>query len=174
MYKADSESTKSPAVAATRATAVKWYFAALKKYAVFTGRARRKEYWYFTLFHLLIIFTLAFIAAVTEAYGPLAPGWVLFDLYLLGSLIPHLAVSARAAAAECNLAVGRIYSRWAAKDALGAPGTPTQLWAHALIAYQSSLGYYNSIQKQRPLRPFEEQAQASIAREIARCHTALR
>ena len=32
-----------------------WYLEALKKYAVFSGRARRKEYWYFVLFHLIII-----------------------------------------------------------------------------------------------------------------------
>ena len=26
-----------------------WYLAVLKKYAVFEGRARRKEYWIFTI-----------------------------------------------------------------------------------------------------------------------------
>ena len=30
-----------------------WYIGAIEKYAVFQGRARRKEYWYFTLFNML-------------------------------------------------------------------------------------------------------------------------
>ncbi len=32
----------------------KYYLAVLKKYATFSGRARRKEYWYFTLMNLII------------------------------------------------------------------------------------------------------------------------
>ncbi len=31
-----------------------WYLDVLKKYAEFGGRARRKEYWYFVLFNILI------------------------------------------------------------------------------------------------------------------------
>ena len=31
-----------------------WYLKALKNYANFSGRARRKEYWYFTLFNLIV------------------------------------------------------------------------------------------------------------------------
>ena len=30
-----------------------WYLEALKKYAVFSGRARRTEYWMFGLFYLI-------------------------------------------------------------------------------------------------------------------------
>ena len=32
-----------------------WYLRALRKYLDFSGRARRKEYWYFTLFYGLSI-----------------------------------------------------------------------------------------------------------------------
>ena len=32
-----------------------WYFEVLKKYAVFSGRARRKEYWMFVLFNFIFI-----------------------------------------------------------------------------------------------------------------------
>ena len=35
-------------------TAVKWYLAALKKYAIFNGRSRRTEYWMFVLLNSLI------------------------------------------------------------------------------------------------------------------------
>jgi len=31
-----------------------WYLEALKKYAVFGGRSRRKEYWYFVLFNIMV------------------------------------------------------------------------------------------------------------------------
>ena len=33
-----------------------WYFEVLKKYVVFKGRARRKEYWMFNLFNFIISF----------------------------------------------------------------------------------------------------------------------
>ena len=32
----------------------KYYLAVLKKYATFSGRARRKEYWYFALMNFII------------------------------------------------------------------------------------------------------------------------
>ena len=41
-----------------------WYLQVLKKYAVFSGRARRKEYWYFSLFNFIIGFVLGIIDAV--------------------------------------------------------------------------------------------------------------
>ncbi len=31
-----------------------WYIEVLRKYAVFSGRARRKEYWLFFLFNMII------------------------------------------------------------------------------------------------------------------------
>ena len=36
-----------------------WYLEVLKKYAVFGGRARRREYWYFFLFNTLFSIVLA-------------------------------------------------------------------------------------------------------------------
>ena len=71
-----------------------WYFQVLKKYAVFSGRARRKEYWMFVLFN--IIFTI--VASILDAvllptvmggFGPL------YCLYALAVLVPSLAVSVR-------------------------------------------------------------------------------
>jgi hypothetical protein len=35
-----------------------WYLEALKKYAVFSGRSRRKEYWYFVLFNIIVAIVL--------------------------------------------------------------------------------------------------------------------
>lgn len=31
-----------------------WFMTALRKYAVFSGRSRRREYWYFGLFYLIL------------------------------------------------------------------------------------------------------------------------
>ena len=74
-----------------------WYLEVLKKYAVFGGRARRKEYWYFYLFHLLIYIVLGIIDGVTGTFE-LVPGAVLGllgGLYSLAVLIPGFAVAVR-------------------------------------------------------------------------------
>ena len=74
---------------------MKWYLDVLKKYAVFSGRARRKEYWMFTLFH--IIFAIAAIA-IDSIIGTAIDGvgYGLFYLvYVLALLVPGLAVSVR-------------------------------------------------------------------------------
>ncbi|KPL17442.1 MAG: hypothetical protein AMS26_01020 [Bacteroides sp. SM23_62] len=65
-----------------------WYIEVLKKYAVFSGRARRKEYWYFVLFNLIIYIILSIIDyAINSA--------ILSTIYSLGVLIPSIAVAVR-------------------------------------------------------------------------------
>ena len=66
-----------------------WYLEVLKKYAVFTGRARRTEYWMFFLFNLIITFVLYFIESLAGGPG------VLGALYSLAVLIPAIAVGVR-------------------------------------------------------------------------------
>jgi uncharacterized membrane protein YhaH (DUF805 family) len=56
---------------------------------VFSGRARRKEYWLFTLFNIVIVIVLA---ALDMAIGT---GGILAGLYELAILIPALAVTVR-------------------------------------------------------------------------------
>ena len=71
-----------------------WYFEALKKYAVFSGRSRRKEYWYFFLFNLII----AFILGLIEGLAGIAPETnqsILAILYQLAILLPSIAVGVR-------------------------------------------------------------------------------
>ncbi|MGL6257695.1 DUF805 domain-containing protein [Vibrio sp. WXL210] len=67
---------------------MEWYFAVLKKYAVFTGRARRQEYWMFVLFNVIISIAIALIERVigTNFIG---------GLYSLAVFIPSLAVAVR-------------------------------------------------------------------------------
>ncbi len=72
-----------------------WYLEVLKKYAVFSGRARRKEYWYFSLFNLLITIVLAVIDGMTGTLIAEANIGLLGGIYALAVLIPALAVSVR-------------------------------------------------------------------------------
>lgn len=71
-----------------------WYLKVIEKYTVFSGRARRKEYWMFTLFNIIfftvaIIFDYALIDAVRWDIS-------LFSyIYILSIFIPWLAVSVR-------------------------------------------------------------------------------
>jgi len=71
-----------------------WYLEVLKKYAVFTGRARRKEYWYFFLFNIIISFVLGLIEGLLGMF-PEAHQSVLATLYSLAVLLPAIGVSIR-------------------------------------------------------------------------------
>lgn len=68
---------------------MEWYLKALRQYADFEGRARRKEYWMFTLFNLIF----AILAMVIG--GLLETGAVFYFIYVLATLIPNLSVSVR-------------------------------------------------------------------------------
>lgn len=46
-----------------------WYLKCLKQYIDFWGRARRKEYWMFTLWNVVIIMFLAALAAIGTEIG---------------------------------------------------------------------------------------------------------
>jgi uncharacterized membrane protein YhaH (DUF805 family) len=72
-----------------------WYLDVLKKYAVFEGRARRSEYWFFVLFNLLITIALIFIDAFMATMDPQVGIGVLSGLYSLGVLIPSISVLVR-------------------------------------------------------------------------------
>jgi uncharacterized membrane protein YhaH (DUF805 family) len=65
-----------------------WYIKALENYAVFSGRARRSEFWYFGLFNMLIQLGLGFFDHFLRL--PLLEG-----LYALAILIPSIAVTTR-------------------------------------------------------------------------------
>jgi uncharacterized membrane protein YhaH (DUF805 family) len=71
-----------------------WYLQVLKKYAVFSGRARRKEFWMFVLFNVIVSVILGILDAVLFNTGENSAG-VLGSIYSLVVLIPSLAVSVR-------------------------------------------------------------------------------
>lgn len=66
-----------------------YYLGTLAKYATFSGRASRQEYWFFTLFNLLISFSLGLIDALLQT------GEIFSSLYSLAVLLPSLAVACR-------------------------------------------------------------------------------
>ncbi len=66
-----------------------WYFEVLKKYAVFSGRARRKEYWFFTIFNVIIYLVIYLVELLVGVSG------ILVGLYSLVVAIPGLAVLVR-------------------------------------------------------------------------------
>lgn len=71
-----------------------WYLAVLKKYAVFTGRARRKEYWMFFLFNTIIGVVLGLVEGVL-GNGAEMDRSILASIYQLAVMIPSIAVSVR-------------------------------------------------------------------------------
>ncbi len=71
-----------------------YYLAVLKKYTVFNGRARRKEYWYFVLLNTLIVFVLGIIEDIL-GIAPHIGESVLGGIFYLAVLIPTIAVGVR-------------------------------------------------------------------------------
>lgn len=69
-----------------------WYLEVLKKYVVFDGRARRKEYWMFVLFNTIIAVALMILGAVV---GGSRQGQMFSNLYQLAVLLPSIAVGIR-------------------------------------------------------------------------------
>lgn len=71
-----------------------WFIAALKKYAIFRGRACRSEYWYFVLFYLLIHIVLGLMDGILGSQRREGAG-LLGSLFALAMLLPTLAVAVR-------------------------------------------------------------------------------
>ncbi len=74
---------------------MEWYIKVLKQYTDFTGRARRKEYWFFTLFNVLISLALAIIDNALGTFSAEAHTGLLEGIYSLAVLVPGLSVTVR-------------------------------------------------------------------------------
>ena len=79
----------------TKKEALDYYLLALKKYAVFSGRSQRAEYWYFFLFNFIISFGLAIIDIFIGAFSFKINIGALSGFYALAVLIPYIAVGVR-------------------------------------------------------------------------------
>jgi uncharacterized membrane protein YhaH (DUF805 family) len=74
---------------------MEYYLKAIKNYANFKGRARRKEYWMFVLFNIIFAVVAMILDSVLGLnFAPLPYG-AIYALYALFTLLPGLAVSAR-------------------------------------------------------------------------------
>ena len=79
---------------------MKYWVECWKKYAVFTGRARRKEYWMFFLFNALLQLSVGFVLGLVLGLGGMgdsaeAVGNAVGILYSLAALLPGLGVTCR-------------------------------------------------------------------------------
>ncbi|HLS21890.1 MAG TPA: DUF805 domain-containing protein [Paenalcaligenes sp.] len=72
-----------------------WYLEVLRKYAVFTGRARRKEYWFFVLFNVIFLIILSFLDRALGTFNMQSGVGLLTSIYWLAVLIPAIAVGVR-------------------------------------------------------------------------------
>ena len=72
-----------------------WFIEALRKYAVFSGRSRRKEYWFFVLFVVIISIVLTTIDGLIGAYDRSSGAGLLSTIFSLAILIPSISVSVR-------------------------------------------------------------------------------
>jgi uncharacterized membrane protein YhaH (DUF805 family) len=75
---------------------MEWMLMPFKRYAEFSGRSRRKEYWMFALFNIIVVIVLCIIEGiaglsgmVAGAYGPLTA------VYGLAIIVPSIAVGIR-------------------------------------------------------------------------------
>ena len=68
---------------------IDWFVKCLKNYANFSGRARRKEYWFFTLIQFIILIITQIIDAI------LSTDFVFYAIATLALFIPSLATAVR-------------------------------------------------------------------------------
>lgn len=71
-----------------------WYFKVLKKYAVFKGRACRREYWMFMLVNFVIYLVIGIIEGVVDSIVEIDIS-IISLLYSFAILIPSIAVLVR-------------------------------------------------------------------------------
>ena len=83
---------------------MEWMLLPLKRYADFSGRSRRKEYWMFILGVTVVALLLGILAvllggglsASAESGGILAgPFMIVFAIFWLGLIVPSIAVQVR-------------------------------------------------------------------------------
>ena len=74
---------------------MKWFKLALGKYATFTGRAQRAEFWYFILFFWLITIGLITIDNLVGSANYEFGTGLLSGIFWLATFIPGIAVSVR-------------------------------------------------------------------------------
>ncbi len=76
-----------------------YYLKVLQNYATFSGRARRREFWYFALFNMIFVILAMVLDRVLgttlKMGGVETPYGYIYLLYVLAIFIPGMAVSVR-------------------------------------------------------------------------------
>ena len=65
------------------------------KYAVFSGRSRRSEYWFFFLFNSIVGIVFTLLNNIVSGGSETGIFYIIYYLYCLAVLVPGLAVSWR-------------------------------------------------------------------------------
>ena len=76
---------------------IQYYLKVLKQYADFNGRARRSEYWYYTLVNMIVIYGLIFLGGAMASSSSAIAGILatLSTIYALATMIPSIAAGVR-------------------------------------------------------------------------------
>jgi uncharacterized membrane protein YhaH (DUF805 family) len=74
---------------------MKYYLEVLKKYATFSGRARRSEYWYFVLFNFIFMLVAMGLDNLLGTTVSVLPYGYFYFALAIAMLIPGLAVFVR-------------------------------------------------------------------------------
>ncbi len=73
-----------------------WYLKVItENYANFSGRARRQEYWMFVLIQIVVFVLIVLIFSTIDDFLDLNIGGSILGIYLLGTLVPWIAVNVR-------------------------------------------------------------------------------
>lgn len=72
-----------------------WYTAVWGRFADFSGRARRKEYWWFAVLNAIVVFCLVVLDGMLATLSIEAGIGFLSGLYVLAGIIPGLALAVR-------------------------------------------------------------------------------
>ena len=73
-----------------------WYFIVLQKYITLKGRARRKEFWYFLLFHNIIAAITMILDSLVWDFDLAKDGMGFLTIaYVLATIPPSIAVCVR-------------------------------------------------------------------------------
>lgn len=68
---------------------MEWYLKVIRNYIGFQGRARRTEYWMFTLFNVIFSIVIGLLDSILDLHSGLS------GLYSLAVLLPSIAVGVR-------------------------------------------------------------------------------
>lgn len=72
-----------------------WYFEALRKYVVFTGRSRRAEYWVFFGINLVVYLAAAYLDRMAGTFNKEFGMGLASGVYAAFVLLPSVSVSVR-------------------------------------------------------------------------------